>query len=214
MIGDSLLRFQKKQKYFVIDTETEGLNLAQSRPWQVSAAAYEGERLIEEIDMFPWFPDLNVSKQAALVTGFNWESYKRKAAPPVEVCAKIDPYLEDPEYLIIYHNGTGFDSMIRAILRRAAGLKVDYSWLIRAIDTNCLAKAMKKGIMPDRSSPEAFRSWQFKMSGFIQRGLKTNLTAMGKELGIDFDYSTLHIGANDVKLNKLVFDKMLWMIEI
>lgn len=214
MIGEQLLRFAKNQKYFVLDTETEGLNLAFSRPWQVSATAYVGKEMTEELDLFPWFADLQVSKQAALITGFNWDEYKRKAIPPLEVYNRINPYLQNPDYIIIWHNGLPFDSMIWAILCRAAGMPVDYSYLERSIDTNQCAKMIKRGFKPDRSTLPAFLAQQIKLTGFFERGLKTNLTSMGKEFGIDFDYSTMHIGANDVKCNKLVFNEMLWKLEL
>ena len=32
---DDLLRFNFKQKYIIFDTETEGLNLINSKPWQI-----------------------------------------------------------------------------------------------------------------------------------------------------------------------------------
>ncbi len=40
---DDLLRFNFNQKYIVIDCETEGLNLINSRPWQVSWFTAKGK---------------------------------------------------------------------------------------------------------------------------------------------------------------------------
>lgn len=51
-MDESLLRFDKKQKYLVFDTETEGLNLIKSRPWQVAWLVVEGDRILEKHDMF------------------------------------------------------------------------------------------------------------------------------------------------------------------
>ena len=64
-MNESLLRFDKKQKYLVFDTETEGLNLITSRPWQVAWLIVEGGEILEKHDMFLDWPDLNVSEGAA-----------------------------------------------------------------------------------------------------------------------------------------------------
>ena len=45
---ESLLRFNKKQRYVVFDTETEGLNLVTSRPWQVAWLVIEGDTIIDK----------------------------------------------------------------------------------------------------------------------------------------------------------------------
>ena len=51
-MNESLLRFNKKQRYIVFDTETEGLNLVTSRPWQVAWLVVEGDKIIARNDMF------------------------------------------------------------------------------------------------------------------------------------------------------------------
>ncbi len=214
MIGEHLLRYQKNQKLIIADKETEGLHLAKSRPWQVAMLIFHGDTLVKEINMYPWWPDLNVSPGAAAATRFNWDNYKSRAEDPKK-CHKVwRDYINDPEYLIVYHNGLGYDSMVGSTWEREIGVEPNYDWLDRLIDTNCVAKAMKKGIKPDISSRKAFRRWQFTMSNLIQKGLKTNLTALGKEFQIPFDYATLHEGVNDTHLNKLVLDKLKWTVEI
>ena len=49
-MNDQLLRFDKNQKYLVLDTETEGLNLVKSRPYQVSWIIAQGDRVLEKND--------------------------------------------------------------------------------------------------------------------------------------------------------------------
>ena len=78
-MNESLLRFDRKQKYLVFDTETEGLNLIDSRPWQVAWIVTQGDKVLEEHDVYVKWRDLNVSKDAARVTGFSKEDYERKA---------------------------------------------------------------------------------------------------------------------------------------
>ena len=54
---ESLLRFNKKQRYVVFDTETEGLNLVTSRPWQVAWLVVEGDKIVSRNDKFIYWPD-------------------------------------------------------------------------------------------------------------------------------------------------------------
>jgi len=46
----NLLRFNKKQKYIVFDTETESLALALTRPWQLSWLVYEDGKIVKNED--------------------------------------------------------------------------------------------------------------------------------------------------------------------
>jgi len=62
---DNLLRFQKKQKYVIFDTETESLNLVNSRPWQLSWTIAEGDKIIKNEDRFIYWDDLKMSDGAA-----------------------------------------------------------------------------------------------------------------------------------------------------
>ena len=214
MIGQDLLRFNNDLKLVVCDMETEGLHLGRSRPWQVAMLVFHGKQLVEEIDMYPWWPDLNISPGAAIVTRFKWDVYKSKATDPKKCREKYLSYRDNKDYRIIYHNGLGYDSMIDAVWAREIGEKPNYDWLDRLIDTNCVSKAMKKGMKPDNSSLLNFLQWQFKIGGLREKGLKSNLTTMGKEFKIEFDYAMLHDGLNDIKLNKLVLDKLIWTVDI
>ena len=65
------LRFNKNQRYVIFDTETEGLNLIKSRPWQIAWILAEGDKIIAKADRFIHWPNLNVSEGAAKVTGFS-----------------------------------------------------------------------------------------------------------------------------------------------
>ena len=57
---ESLLRYKKNQKYIVFDTETEGLNLRYSRPWQLSFIEAVGPKVVKSHDLFIDFEDLSL----------------------------------------------------------------------------------------------------------------------------------------------------------
>ena len=45
---EELLRYNFKQRYVVFDTETEGLNLITSKPWQIAWIECEGKKVIKK----------------------------------------------------------------------------------------------------------------------------------------------------------------------
>lgn len=80
------------------------------------------------------------------------------------------------------------------------------------IDTNALAKGYKLGV--PYNSKENFITYQYRMMDTRAKGVKTNLTAMGREFTIDHDYDNLHNALVDLHLNKKVWDKLKNIIEI
>lgn len=52
------------------------------------------------------------------------------------------------------------------------------------------------------------------MSSTVKKGVKTNLTALGKEYGIDHDYDNLHNALVDLDLNLKIWNKIKWQVEI
>jgi hypothetical protein len=52
------------------------------------------------------------------------------------------------------------------------------------------------------------------VQGIRQKGLKTRLEIIAKEYGIEFDYANLHDGLQDIKLNKLVWEKQRFQLDI
>jgi DNA polymerase III epsilon subunit-like protein len=208
-----LLRFNDKQKYILFDLETENLSLASNnKPWQLGYIIGEGKETKEAVaQMIKWDP-LNISEGAAKVTKFNKKKYNAEALDPLEVLTKLDSYIYDKEYKIIIHNGLGFDVYIHNNWRKTLGFKTDYSYINRVYDTNCLAKAIKTQSAPKEN--EKLILFQYKMNHFRKKGLKTNLTALGEEYGIDFDPETLHDAYNDCILNWQVWNKIIWQLDI
>ena len=81
-MDDHLLRFKKDTKYVLIDCETENLCLHSTNnlPWQIGMIKAEGEKKVEEQDLWlTWDRDIDVSKDAARITHFNYDTYKERA---------------------------------------------------------------------------------------------------------------------------------------
>lgn len=211
MIGSDLLRYDKKRKYCVFDLETTGLNLAYALPWQLSYAVFTLERVLQQQTFYIWWDNLPISEGAARVTRFNYQVYKEAALDPQDVLGSLEAHILDPEIWPVGHNLLGYDCMIHAVWRRKLGLSEDYSYLPRVFDTVALSKAYKKGIPVDRTNPLAF---QFRALSVVERGLKTNLAAMGREFGIQFEEQRLHDASVDIRLNIEVFKQLLWKVEI
>lgn len=208
-----LLRYNDKQKYVTIDCETENLSLVgKNRGWNWGMLVCQGNQILQEHDYYPFWPDLKVSADAARITRFNYEDYKRKSRPAKEVFDILDSYLYNPEYQIIIHNGCHFDVYVHNICRKELGLKTDYSYFDRLIDTNAVAKAYKLGIKLNKNDNRA--EWMWRLNSIVQKGIKTNLTYLGKEFNISFDYTTTHLALADVHLNWMVWQKLKWQYEI
>ena len=208
---ESLLRFNKKQRYIVFDTETEGLNLITSKTWQVAWLVVEGDKIVSRNDKFIYWPDLNVSEGAARVTGFSRKEYEKKAEPPDQVWSQFSTALYDEDNLIIGHNLLGFDVYMVNVWRKLMGMQGDYSYLQRIIDTNSLAKAIAKQIPVDKDN---FLPWQYRLINHIERGLKTSQAALLKKYNIDHDPKRLHDALYDIEMNFKVFRKQLFELEI
>lgn len=211
MIGSSLLRYSKDQEYTIFDFETTGLNLFFDIPWQCSFIVCTLDRIIESHDYYLRWGDLNISKGAAAVTGFNEYEYKRLARDPKEVLDIFESAILPKSRIPLGHNILGYDTMIHQVWRRRLSLPIDYSYLPRCIDTNAVAKAYKKGIPIDSKNRLAS---QYKMVNYYERGLKSSLSVMAKELGVPFNEQDLHKSHKDIELNWRVWQKLVWSIDI
>jgi|TARA_R110000803_G_scaffold37212_2_gene80183 DNA polymerase III alpha subunit (gram-positive type) len=210
-MNESLLRFDKKQKYLVFDTETEGLNLITSRPWQVAWLIVEGGEILEKHDMFLDWPDLNVSEGAARITGFTMKEYDRRKENPRGVWKKFSKHLYDKDTFVVGQNLLGFDVYMVNIWRKLMNLGSDYSYIDRIIDTRSLAVAITKEIPVNK---EDFISWQYRLLNHRERGLKTSQAYLLKKYNIDHDTKRLHDALYDIEMNFKVFRKQLFDLEI
>lgn len=213
MIGSQLLRYNKNQKFICFDAETCHLNLGvDNHPWQWAwCVATQSEILESHSHYLQWGDKLRVSDGAARATGFDPSMIERYGEDPKAIYKKFKSYLDNPEYVIIGHNLLNFDIYIENYWAAEVGEKHNWSYLDRLIDTNAIAKAIKKGIKPDIDN---FLAWQFKVIGFYEKGLKTNLGLLMKEYKIEVDETKLHNAEFDVAYNFELFKKQMWEIEI
>ena len=202
---NTLLKQNLNQKFVVFDTETEGLSLTSSRPWQLSWIVCQGEKILESHDEFVLYPDLNVSDEAARITGFDKSSYLSKAKPPIDVWQKFAPYLYDSSNLLVGQNILNYDIYILNTMMGTIGIQNNWSFLNRCIDTRALSTAMFKGIQPSGD----LLPWQMKLMNFHEKGLKTSQAFMLKHFAIDHDPSKLHNALYDITMNYKIFRKLI-----
>ena len=119
-MNNDLLRYNRNQKYIIFDTETEGLNLVKSKPWQAAWIVAQGNKIIKKYDKLIYWDDLNVSKDAARITGFSQSHYEKNAEDPKKVWDEFSKYLYDDSYKIVGQNLLGFDVYMIDVWRKVA----------------------------------------------------------------------------------------------
>ena len=213
MIGHDLLRYRRGQKFLIMDFETCHLNLAiDNYPWQVAWLIADDTGILEKHNHFlQWGDKLNVSDGAAKATGFDPRVIKAQGEDPKKIYQKFRDDLDNPEYIKVGHNLINFDIYVERLWAREVGLPHNWSYLNSLIDTNCLAKAIKKGIRVDR---ENFLAWQFRTISLFEKGLKTNMTLLCKEYKLDVDLERFHKADYDIEKNLEIWNKQKWEIEI
>ena len=210
-MNDNLLRYNRKQKYIIFDTETEGLNLIKSKPWQIAWIVAEGNRVIKKYDKLIRWDNLSVSKDAARITGFDKKYYERNAEDPKAIWKEFSKYLYDEDYHIVGQNLLGFDVYMVDVWRRLIGEELNQSYISRIIDTKAIATAIEKDAPVDNDD---LICWQYRWLNFRQRGLKTSQLTLLKKYDIDFDQKRLHDALYDIEMNLEIFHKQLYDIEL
>lgn len=209
----NLLRYKTDQKYIIFDFETESLRLhTKNRAWQLGYLLIENGRIVKSCNKYLWWDDLRVSEGAAKATRFNYDDYKIKAEDPEPILIEFNNILSNPEYIKIGHNLLNFDVYINNIMLLELGKNRNFNYLNNLIDTNSLSKMIKLGIKS--VDKEKWYETFLKFSNYIEKGLKTSLTTIGKENNIEANYEHLHNADEDIKLNYEVFKKLIWQIEI
>jgi|TARA_R100001163_G_scaffold52177_1_gene39555 DNA polymerase III alpha subunit (gram-positive type) len=208
---DTLLRFNRNQRYVVFDTETEGLNLIKSRPWQVAWLIAEGDKIISRTDRFIHWPNLNVSEGAARVTGFSKKEYEKNSRAPNQVWEEFSEVLFDDRNLIVGQNLLGFDVYMVDVWRRQMARDLNQEYVSRIIDTKALATAIAKDI---KYTDGDFINWQYKLLHYRERGLKTSQGFLLKHYGIDHDPKRLHDALYDIEMNFKIFKRQLFDLEL
>lgn len=213
MIGSQLLRYQKNQKYLVFDKETCHLNLAvDNYPWQCAWLVATQSQILERHNHYlNWGDRLRVSDGAARATGFDPSMIARHGEDPKAIYQKFKSYLNNPEYIIVGHNLLNFDIYVEKLWAYEVGEKHDWKYLDRLVDTNAVAKAIKKNVKPDMDN---FLAWQFRMIGYVEKGLKTNIGLLTKEYKLEIDESRLHKADYDIEKNMEIWNQQMREIEI
>jgi DNA polymerase III epsilon subunit-like protein len=212
--GGKMLRYDKYQKYICFDFETCNLNLLDlnNKPWQLSYVIAHGNDIVKEVDNYIYWPDLKMSEDAKIITHFDERRYKSLARDPKPILEDFEEIIFDKGYLIVGQNLLGFDVYIHNIYRKLLGKNTDFSFVERIIDTNCIAKAIKKKLQPPKNTDLIY--WQYKLNDFREKGLKTSIKSQLKEYDIEFDEDKLHNSMYDVSKNFEIFKKQIWRIDI
>lgn len=209
---EDLLRFKFDQKYIIFDTETESLNLVSSKPWQLAWIEATGKKITKKQNRFLMWDDLNVSEDAAKVTGFNYDNYVKQAEDPFVVYKEFMDLISQDDVIIVGQNILGYDIYILGVIARKLGLDIDYSFVNRIFDTKAIATALAKGNKtPDKDD---FIAWQIKWLHYRERGLKTNQKRLLEYYDIKFDEKKLHDALYDIEKNFEIFIKQLWELDI
>jgi len=209
---EDLLRFKFDQKYVIFDTETEGLNLVSSKPWQLAWIEAKGKKITKKQNRFLKWEELNVSEDAARITGFSNKDYLSKAEDPAVVFKEFMDLISQDDVIVVGQNILGYDLYMLGVIARNLNVKIDYSFAKRCFDTKAIATAIAKDSKnPDK---EDFLAWQLRYLNYRERGLKSSQKFLLQHYDIDFDEKKLHDALYDIEKNFEIFQKQLWELEI
>jgi len=205
-----LLRDQPDQKYVCFDTETESLNLKNSRPWEAAFVIFNQKEILDKIVVYPRWDDLNISEGARKITQFDETAYYEKATCPEEAFENVEKYLYSGDYKVVGQNILGFDIYQIANWAKAIGKKSNWDYLQWSFDTLSLARAIKSDRQPDLDN---FLGWQFAMIDTKVRA-RCTLAQLASDYEIETEDDKLHQALYDTEINAKVFIKQTFDIEI
>ena len=212
-MNKKLLRFDKSKTFVFIDCETLNLclNSCHNLPWQISMIKAKGNAEEGFKDFYiKWDTNLKIGKEAARITRYSESKMQREGVPPKEALPTVIDWLDNADY-IVGHNVLGFDIYLIKAFYEFMGK--DYSHLTeKVIDTNSIARGVKYGIPYNRK--ENFLAYQYKIMHTKKKGVKSNLTSLGKEFEIEHDYESLHDALVDLRLNLKIWNKLKWQVDI
>jgi DNA polymerase III epsilon subunit-like protein len=171
----------------------------------------DGTKKLDEKDYYiKWDTDFKISEDAARITRYD-ENYVNKVGKRVkETLPTIMKWLDEADY-IVGHNILGFDIYLIKELYKIAGK--DYRHLVsKTIDTNCIARGIKMNI--PYKPEEDFTEYQYRIHSTRAKGIRSNLTALGKEFDIEHDYENLHNALVDLELNVKVWNRLKYSLEL
>jgi len=201
-----------KKSFVIYDFETEGLNHAFTRPWELAFCVYDKGKKVHEYQAYLQWPDLNVCYHAAKATGFDQSVVDKKGKNPKEVIDYFCKFLYDQKYYILGHNILGYDSQILNVSRRELGYKADFSFIKRVIDTNAVARGIKLNRLPKEH--DDFIAWQYRILDVKAKGIKTKTDILCKEYCIPYNPDKLHGALYDIEINYEILKKLVNKIDI
>ncbi len=209
------LRFNKEAKIALIDCETFNLalNFQINRPWQIAVLKVQGDEIVGEVDVMIKWDDcqFKIGAGAAAITKFSQSVFDSRAITPDEAFSQIWEPLKWADRIIM-HNGLRFD--IYLLKGFAEYMGEDWSFIFdKVIDTKSVAQGVKLG-RPYNPKSDNWMEYQYCMANDRTKGVKTNLTALGKEFSIEHDYENLHNAINDLKLNFKIWNRLKFQLEL
>lgn len=211
---EHLLRFSKTIKIVFLDWETENLCLFidKNLPWQLGMLKVVGETIeAQYMSYIKWGRPPHVSPGAAQITGFKPEMVFQQGKYYLEVLPIIVEWIDWCDY-IAGHNFLAFDLYFLTQVYKMLG-KSSVGLAEKVIDTHALAKGIKLGI-PFDINKQSLLEYQYQIINTKTKGVKTRLEILGREYQIEHDYTTLHDAISDLILNKKVWDKIKFQVEI
>lgn len=203
----------RNEKFVFWDVETNGLNLVYSQPYQLSYIIVQGGKVIEKVDDFIWWDDYKMPQAAAQVNRFDRLKYERRAQPLDVVMKRFEEKCRGA--VLVGHNVLNFDVYMLNMMYAKLGIKHDFWFMDKIVDTNALAKSyLTKRKNNDFDDWEEFVGWQLSSIAVHDRTLKSSQGFMLKHFDIDFDPSRLHEALYDVEKNKEVFEKLLFTLKL
>ncbi len=210
-MNEHLLRMNKKAKFCIFDFETEDLNLYSSKPWQFACVCATQEAIHKKVDVFLKWDNLNISKEAEIITRFDRLRWEAHGKDPKEVFLKINEEFDKADW-IGGHNILGYDIHVYRRCCRRLGIKA-LPIQKKMIDSFACGKGLKLDLF--FKPGDKFLSYQIRLLNNIvmKKGFAT-LAAFAKLYDIPTDESKLHDALYDVEINWEVLKKMLWQIEV
>ena len=212
-MDEHLLRFRKDKNLVFIDCETYNLCLSfcHNVAWQISMISTDGTYKKDERDFYiKWDTPFKISDDAKRITRYNESFVNKNGKEPKDVFPIIKKWLDGADY-IVGHNIIGFDIYLIKEMYKMFG--EDYKHLVpKLIDTNCIARGVKMEI--PYKPEEDFTEYQYRIVNTRRKGVRSSLTALGKEFNIDHDYDKLHNAIVDLELNLKVWNKLKYALEL
>ena len=170
-----------------------------------------GNEIISRFDAFIRWPfKLIVSKGSILVTKYDEARVQREGKDAQEVGKTVKEWLDRADY-VVGHNLLNFDVFILNGFFRKLG-KTIKPLPPRVIDTFAIAKGNRLSL--PYKGEGSFLEWQYRVLEKRAKAIHCRLGDLGKEHKVEHDYQTLHDALSDLELNKKVWDKLKYMIEL